>query len=337
MYWTPDNLLCIYVLNRLQNNLSLALYHPDTDASGMLLDEMDEAYVDLEVCDNLVFLPNNREFLWMSERDGYTHLYLLPRHPAAAVSIRQLTSGAFDVTHFYGLDTASGKFYYQTATPTPIDRQVWEGALDGSAPRLLTPGAGAHEAVFSPTFDFYIHQYSTINNAPAADLRTRAGEPAYAPGAQRPLDRARREYGFAPIEFITLKAADSTDLNAWILKPLNFNPAAQYPVLFDIYGGPGSQTVQNQYNGDVAPWRQLLAQKGYITVSVDNRGTGARGRAFKKCTQLQLGKYETEDQIAAARQIAALPYVDPNRIGIWGWSYGGYLSSKLCVEGQRRV
>ena len=147
------------------------------------------------------------------------------------------------------------------------------------------------------------------------------------------MERARKEYGFAPIEFIRLKAADSTDLNAWILKPLDFDPAKKYPVLFDIYGGPGSQTVQNQFNGYTGAWHQMLAQKGYLIVSVDNRGTGGRGRQFKKCTQLQLGKYETLDQIAAARQLGALPYVDPNRIGIWGWSFGGYLSTSCVLKG----
>ena len=334
IYWTPDNLLCIYVLNRLQDNLSLALFDPVRNESGMLIDEMDPAYVDLEVCDNLLFLPGGHEFLWMSERDGHTHLYRLPRHPAAAVAPIQLTRGDFDVTRFYGLDTATGKFFYQTATPTPMDRQVWEGSVDGAtAPRLLTPGPGTHEAAFCPGFDYFIHQHSTVNTPPTAELCTRAGDALRTLVRNDRVERLQREYGFSPIEFITVKAADSSDLNAWILKPLHMDSTRKYPVLFDIYGGPASQTVQNQYNGYTGPWRQLLAQKGYIVLSVDNRGTGARGRAFKKCTQLQLGKLETEDQIAAARQIGALPYVDPNRIGIWGWSYGGYLSSSCILKG----
>lgn len=334
IYWTPDNLLCIYVLNREQDNLSLALYDPVEETSGMLLNEMDPAYVDLEVCDNLVFLPGNQSFLWMSERDGHTHLYLLPRHPAAAVSLVQLTKGNFDVTKFYGLNAATGKFYYQTATPTPMDRQVWEGSLDAALPpRLLTPGAGTHSATFNPAFDLFIHEWSDINTPPSANLRTLEGDVLRALVKNDRVERMRQQYGFAPIEFITAKAADSTDLNAWVLKPRDFDPAKKYPVLFDIYGGPGSQTVENQYNGYTGAWHQMLAQKGYIIVSVDNRGTGARGRAFKKCTQLQLGKFETLDQIAAARYFASLPYVDPNRIGIWGWSFGGYLSTSCVLKG----
>ncbi len=332
--WSPDNLLCIYVLNRWQDNLSLVLYDPVQQATGMLLYEMDEAYLDHEVCDNLCFLPDRSEFLWMSERDGYSHLYLLPRHPAAAVAIRQLTKGAFDVTKLYGLDAPNGKFYYQTATPTPMDRQVWEGSLDGTAPRLLTPGPGWHEATFSPSFDYFIHQHSTLNSPQEAELCNRAGDSIRTLLRNDRVDRMRKDYGFAPVELFSVRAADdSTLLNAWMLKPADFDPAKKYPVLFDIYGGPGSQTVENQYDGYTGAWHQLLAQKGYIVVSVDNRGTGGRGRAFKKCTQLQLGKYETEDQIAAARQIAALPYVDPVRIGIWGWSYGGYLSSSCILKG----
>ncbi|MFN0013279.1 MAG: DPP IV N-terminal domain-containing protein, partial [Saprospiraceae bacterium] len=334
IYWTPDNLLCTYMLNREQNNLSLVLYDPAQHNSGMLLDEMDEAYVDLEVADNLVFLPNNSEFLWMSERDGHTHIYLLPRNPAAAVPVRQLTQGDFDVTRFYGLDTQSGRFYYQTATPTPMDRQVWEGSIHGGSPRLLTPGPGMHEAVFSPTFEFFVHQHSTLNSPTTADLCTSTGEALRSLVRNDRVARLRDEYGFAPVEFFSLKAADdTTNLNGWMLKPKNFDPQKKYPVLFDVYGGPGSQTVKNEYNGYTGPWHQMLAQKGYIVVSVDNRGTGARGRAFKKCTQLQLGKLETEDQIAAARQMGAMPFVDPARIGIWGWSFGGYLSSSCVLKG----
>lgn len=334
IYWTPDNLLCIYVLNREQDNLSLALYDPAAETSGMLLTEMDPAYLDLEVCDNLVFLPGYQNFLWMSERDGHTHLYLLPRHPAAAVSPIQLTKGDFDMTKFYGLNPATGKFYYQTATPTPMDRQVWEGSLDAAVPpRLLTPGAGTHHATFNPTFDLFIHEWSDINTPPSAHLRTREGDVLRPLVKNDRVERMQQQYGFAPIEFITVKAADSTDLNAWVLKPRDFDPAKKYPVLFDIYGGPGSQTVENQYNAFTSGWHQMLAQKGYIIVSVDNRGTGARGRVFKKCTQLQLGKYETLDQIAAARYFASLPYVDPNRIGIWGWSFGGYLSTSCVLKG----
>ncbi len=334
IYWTPDNLLCLYVLNRLQNQLTVALYDPASQGSGMLLTELDTAYVDLDICDNLTFLPGNRQFIWMSERDGHSHLYLLPRVDDSTAVGRQLTQGDFDVTEFYGFDSLSGKFYYQAATPTPLDRQVWEGALDGGAPRLLTPGAGTHAARFTPTFDYFIHEFSAANTPPFAEVCTRNGDPLRALVRNDRIERARKDYGFAPIEFFTLQAADgATALNAWMLKPANFDSKKKYPVLFDIYGGPGSQTVKNEYNGYTGPWHQLLAQKGYIVVSVDNRGTGGRGRDFKKCTQLQLGQIETDDQMAAARQLGALPYVDPARIGIWGWSFGGYLSSSCVLKG----
>ncbi|TNE68789.1 MAG: S9 family peptidase, partial [Bacteroidetes bacterium] len=301
IYWTPDNLLCIYELNREQDNLSLVLYDPEQDATGLLLYENDPAYVDLDISDNLTFLPDGNGFLWLSESDGHTHLYRLPMHPAAAVGIQQLTKGDFDVTEFYGADPYTGKFYYQAATPTPMDRQIWEGSLSGLPPRLLTPGPGTHDAVFTPDFAFFIHKHATLNTPPTAELCTRDGSVLRSLLRNEHIIKLRETYGFAPVEFFTVKAADdSTNLNAWMLRPLDFDTSRQYPVLFDIYGGPGSQTVLNQYDGYIGAWRQLLAQKGYIVVSVDNRGTGARGRDFKKCTQLQLGHLETEDQIAAA-------------------------------------
>ncbi|MCC7465133.1 MAG: S9 family peptidase, partial [Saprospiraceae bacterium] len=145
--------------------------------------------------------------------------------------------------------------------------------------------------------------------------------------------KLRQEYGFVQKEFFQFPLADGTLLNGWIMRPAVMDSLKKYPVLLDIYGGPGSQTVQNQYDGYMGSWHQMLVQKGYVVASVDNRGTGARGRDFKKCTQLQLGKYETEDQIAAARYLGSQPWADPNRLGIWGWSFGGYLSTSCILKG----
>lgn len=330
--WTNDNRLCITRLNRLQNELQLLLFDPAQNQLSPLHAESEPAaYV--EIHDNLIFLQNGRQFLWTSERDGYNHVYLFPLNPAAAQAPVQLTKGNFDVTAFYGLDEKNGKFYYQTATPTPMDRQVWEGALDGAAPRLLTPGSGANDVSFSPSFDYFTRTWSDQNTPPLITLCNRDGSIVRTLTDNARLKKMRNDYGFASREFWSFKLADGIALNGWMLKPRNFNPTQKYPVLFDVYGGPGSQTVQDQYDGYIGSWHQLLAQKGYIIVSLDNRGTGARGRVFKKCTQLQLGKLETEDQIAAARYLSTLPYVDPNRIGIWGWSFGGYLSTSCILKG----
>lgn len=333
LQWTPDNRLIVMRLNRGQDQLELLLTNPDDGRNSLLHRETDPAYVEIESENKLIFLKKSPRFIWTSEKDGYMHLYLHPVNQAAAVAPLQLTKGDFDVTAFYGVDEQNGLFYYQTATPTPMDRQIWEGRLDGAAPRLITPGAGTHEAAFSPTFDYFTLTRSDANTPPVVTLNKRSGEVLRTLVDNQRVQRQRQEYGFVPKEFIRIPVANGIELNAWMIKPPTFNPAVKYPVLFDIYGGPGSQTVQNQYDGYYDAWRQMMAQKGYIVVSVDNRGTGARGRDFKKSTQLQLGKLETEDQIAAARYLAGQSYVDAGRIGIWGWSFGGYLSTSCILKG----
>ncbi|MBX2891473.1 MAG: S9 family peptidase [Saprospiraceae bacterium] len=344
IHWTTDNHLVVTRLNRPQDTLELLLALSNRllhDAAANknwipvrpLLRETDPAFV--EIHDNLIFLKNGQQFIWTSERNGFNHVYL---QSMDGKTVRPLTSGDFDVTAFYGVDEENGKFYYQTATPTPLDRQVWEGLLTGGEPRLMTPKPGMNDVTFSPTFDFYTHTWSDINTPAVVTLCRRNGEVLRTFTDNERVHHLTKEYGFAPKEFFAFDLAPTTSgaglpLNGWILKPADFDSTKKYPVLFDIYGGPNSQTVQNQYNGYIGAWHQLLAQKGYIVVSVDNRGTGARGRDFRKCTQLQLGKLETEDQIAAARYLASLPWVDAGRIGIWGWSFGGYLSTSCILKG----
>jgi dipeptidyl-peptidase-4 len=386
IHFTENNELVISRLNRNQDTLELLLALPERamyDAEDetnwiptrLLLRETDAAYVELESENKLVFLKDKKHFLWTSERSGWQHIYLYPtpdpspagwgegRLNAAVGGILPpggggagggvaLTSGNFDVTAFYGVDEPNGKFYYQTATPTPLDRQVWEGDLKGGAARLLTPTRGTHEASFSPTFDYYTHVWSDANTPPVASIVSRKGDTLRVLTKNERVRRLRQEYGFVEKAFFTFDPSpdgkgaplrrdtppsvgegSGAALNGWILRPAVLDSTKKYPVLFDNYGGPGSQTVQNQYDGYLGSWHQMLVQKGYVIVSVDNRGTGARGRDFKKCTQLQLGKYETEDQIAAARYLATLPWVDAGRMGIWGWSFGGYLSTSCILKG----
>ena len=244
-----------------------------------------------------------------------------------------LTHGAFDVTGFYGVNETTGKFYFQAATPTPLDRQIWEGDLHGGDARLLTPPRGTHDANFSPTFEFMQHNWSDANTPPVISICDNKDDTLRIITTNERVRKLREDYGFVDKVFFQFKIADGTMLNGWMLRPAVMDSTKKYPVLFDNYGGPGSQTVQNQYDGYMNPWHQMLVQKGYVVVSLDNRGTGARGRDFKKCTQLQLGKLETEDQIAAARYLSSLSWVDPARIGIWGWSFGGYLSTSCILKG----
>ncbi|MBL7782987.1 MAG: S9 family peptidase [Saprospiraceae bacterium] len=339
--WSPDNKLIMSRLNRRQDTLELLQAVPERIISDpeepqkwvptrLVLRETDAAYVELESENKLILLQQGG-FLLTSERSGYQHIHKF--NGTSGDAGVDLTPGNIDVTAFYGVDEKNGIFYYQTASPTPLDRQVWEGSLSGAAPRLMTPGAGTNEVVFSPTFEYFTHTWQDANTPPVVTLRKRSGETLRTLINNSRVVGLRREYGFVDKKFFQIKINDSIVLNASIMQPARMDSTRKYPVLFDNYGGPGSQTVQNSYDGYVGNWHQMLVQKGYVIVSIDNRGTGGRGRDFKKCTQLQLGKYETEDQIAAARYFRAQPWVDPGRIGIWGWSFGGYLSTSCILKG----
>lgn len=334
--WASKFNLVVTRLNRMQDTLDLVLLAPEglgeylAFEQELLLRETDTAYVD--VADYLTFLDEPHQYIWSSERSGYNHIYLYDFISGNLLS--PLTSGNFDVTSFYGVDEKNGKFYYQTATPTPMDRQVWEGDLKGVAPpRLLTTRAGANDAIFTPTFDHYLLDWSDANMPNVVSLHERNGSFLKTFEDNAHILQLRKQYGFVAKSFFKFNTPDGTELNGWMLRPDSLEAGRKYPVLVDIYGGPGSQTVQNQYDGYIGSWHQMMVQQGYIVVSVDNRGTGARGRDFKKCTQLQLGRLETEDQIAAARYLATLPYIDSSRIGIWGWSFGGYLSTSCILKG----
>lgn len=333
--WASKFNLVVTRLNRMQDTLDLVLLSPDglkkqlSFDEELLLQEVDSAYV--EVQDHLRFLEERTQYVWASERSGYNHLYLYDF--ISGSMIRPLTEGSYDVTAFYGVNEQTGKFYYQTATPGPLDRQVWEGDLNGSPARLMTPWEGHSVPSFSPTFDYYTLRWSDANTPPVVTLHERSGRVLDTLTSNSNLINRRKEFGLVNKRFWSFTNSEGQQLNGWMLRPDSLEPGRRYPVLFDIYGGPGSQTVQNQYDGYMGSWHQLLVQNGYIVVSVDNRGTGGRGRDFKKCTQLELGRYETEDQIAAARYLGSLPYVDPQRIGIWGWSFGGYLSTSCVLKG----
>ena len=348
LHWTQDNQLVMTRLNRRQDTLDLLMAMPDRTIfvqedqtnwipTRLLLEETDPAYVEIESDNKLVFLKDKRHFLWMSERSGWQHVYKyeMTAAPSAAGSRTSiaLTKGKFDVTNFYGVDEKNGKFYFQAATPTPLDRQIWEGDLNGGDAQLLTPPTGTHEAAFSPTFDYFTHIWSNANTPPVVNICDRKDDTLRVINKNERVRKLRNDYGFVQKEFFQIPLSDGTLLNAWMLRPSVMDTLKKYPILFDNYGGPNSQTVQNQYDGYMGSWHQLLVQKGYVVVSVDNRGTGARGRDFRKCTQLQLGKLETEDQIAAARYLGSQPWADPTRIGIWGWSFGGYLSTSCILKG----
>ena len=322
----PDH-LSVQTLNRHQNHLTLH----KVDASDMqvrvLLEERDDAYVD--VTDNLTFLPDDR-FIWTSEKDGFNHIYL---HDADGSEQYQLTSGPWEVTSYYGYDAENRRIFYQSSEQGSIYRDVYSVSDKGRRKERLTAGTGTNRASFSADFSYFINTFSSVETPPVYTLHmAKDGELVRELKHNRTLLETLKGYELAPKEFSTLQV-NGNDLNMWMIKPADFDPGKKYPLFMFQYSGPGSQQVADRWYSSNDYWHQMLASKGYIIACVDGRGTGLKGRDFKKITQLELGKYEVEDQIAAAKKLSELPYIDEERTGIWGWSYGGFMSSNCILKG----
>lgn len=335
--WTPSgDQLAVLRMNRHQNQLEVLLADPATGATRPLLTESSDTYIELmgnvtERLTNLQFLSDGKHFVYLSESSGYAHLY---RYDMSGKLLNAITAGAWDVTSLYGIDEASGTVYYQSAEAGPLERHVYAVGLDGKKKQLLTPGAGTHDAEFSSGYRYFVHTHSSAQTPPIIRLREASGREIRTLETNESLQERLTKYSYAAPSFFKVMGPSGDSLNAWMMRPPDFTAQRRYPVLMYVYGGPGSQTVTNSWAlGGQAQWAQVLASKGYIVVSVDGRGTGARGVKFKKCTYRQLGKYEVEDQIAAAKYLATLPYVDGARIGIWGWSYGGYMTLNCLMKG----
>jgi dipeptidyl-peptidase 4 len=331
MKWTQNpNLVAVQRLNRLQNKLELLHCNATTGKADIVLTETDKAYV--EVTNDLTYLRNGKGFVWSSERDGFKHLYY---YDLDGKKPQQLTKGSWDVVDLKGVDEVNGLVYYTSAETHPRERQLYRVNLKGGKKERLTQGAGTHEPEFSPTFTYYLDAHASFGQPPVTTLYdAKAPKQIKVLESNEALKTRLGQFNLSPVEFIEVPAADeATKLNGWMLKPLNFDATKKYPVLLYVYGGPGSQTGQDDWAGPNYFWFQHLAQQGYIIVSVDNRGTGARGAAFKKSTYANLGKLEIEDQMAVARWAGAQAFVDKSRIGMWGWSFGGYMTSLALTKG----
>ena len=324
--WTNSaNQLCTFTLNRHQNDLTLYNYDTKSKKRSVLLNEKNKYYI--EIHDDLIFLKDNSGFIWVSEKGGYNQVFY---HDMNGKELRCLTPGQYDVVRMYGVDEKNKKAYYLAAEKSPMEHQVYEVSLDGTGKRLLTEQNGMNSAQFSSTFDYYVHTHSTINTPPTYTVRNRDGKNIRTIQDNALLSRKMKEYILSDAEFFKFKTSEGIDLNGYMIKPKHFNTNRKYPVFMFQYSGPGSQQVTDGWKGSNYLWFQHLAEKGYIVVCVDPRGTGARGEEFRKQTYMKLGHYETIDQIESAKYLASLPYVDGARIGIYGWSYGGYMSS-LCI------
>ena len=326
--WTNDaNVLSAQYMNRHQNKLDLWLINPEKGNANLVLSETDDAYVD--VTDNLTFLEDN-SFLWTSERDGFNHLY---HYSKTGQLKKQITKGAWEVTAYYGYNESENAIYYQSVENGSINRDVYSVRLNGKRKIRLTSQVGTNDASFSADFTYFIKTFSSANIPTKYTLHdSKTGRLVRNIKDNSALKNTLSSYKYSNKEFSTLNV-NGNDLNMWMLKPSDFDATKTYPLLMFQYSGPGSQRVVNKWNSSRDYWHQYLAQQGYIVVCVDGRGTGFKGSDFKKVTYLNLVKYETEDQIQAAKQIGSLPYIDTSRIGIWGWSFGGHMSTNCLLKG----
>lgn len=333
--WTNDpNILAIQRLNRLQNHLDILLANAFTGDSRVLYSEDNPYYID--ITDNLTFFGDNDKFILTSEKDGYNHIYL---YSVDGEQIKQLTSGSWDVTEVYGYDSKNKRIYYQSAEEGPLNRNIYYVDFKGKR-TIISKKTGTNSAAFSGNFNYYINTFSDVDTPPIITVNNAKGEEVRVLEDNAKLKETMAQYQLGEFSFFTISSPEFTipggaqvALNAWKILPPDFDPTKEYPVLLTIYGGPGSQEVLNTWGYFNYFWYQMLAQKGFIVVSVDNRGTGARGEVFKKMTYQQLGKYETIDYIETAKYLSSLDYVDKGRIGIFGWSYGGFMAANAITQG----
>jgi len=329
MKWTNDsNLVSVQVLNRHQDNLDLIFVDATTANAKVVLNEKDKAYVD--VTDNLTFLKDN-SFIWTSEKDGYNHIYLYDKNGKLK---NQVTKGNWEVTSYYGFDEKTKTVFYQSVEKGSILRDVYKISLDGKKKVKLSSQVGTNAATFSPDFTYFINTYSSVTTPPTYTLNSsKDGKQAQEIVNNATLVDKIKKYDLPTKEFFELTTEKGHKLNAWMIKPKDFDATKKYPVFMYQYSGPGSQEVANNWLDTNDMWFMMLSQQGYIIACVDGRGTGFKGAAFKKCTQKELGKFEVEDQIDAAKVIGNYAYVDKSRIGIFGWSYGGFMSSNCLFKG----
>ncbi len=324
--WTPDNQLVVFKLNRLQNQLDFLLTDPKTCKTSVLMTESRPTFVDIEMNDDMTFLKDG-SFIKSSEQDGWNQIY---HYGKDGKILKQLTKGAFDVRKIYGVDEVRGEVLYQASKETPMRKGIYAVKIDGSADRFLSGGRGVNDAEWSSNYDYFVLTNSKLNEPPSYAVIENGGKVVRNIEDNAKIRQQQFEYEVGPTEFFSFKTTEGVELNGWMMRPQGFDSTKRYPVLMTQYSGPNSQKVVDQWIGSDYWWYQMLVQKGYLVVCVDPRGTGGRGEAFRKITYKQLGKYETVDQIETAKWLGKQPYVDSKRIGIFGWSYGGYMST-LCI------
>ena len=330
--WTPAGELAICRLNRHQNRFDLLLADPDTGNAKTIYTETDPRYVERIDDETITFLKDGKRFVVKSERDGYMHLYL---HDVERGELGAITEGAWDVTALLGVDEdrdgkGGGTVYYLSCETSPLRRNLYSVRLDGTGKKRVTGEEGTYDIVFSKGFKYYIAYFSNAATPNTVTLHRADGKAVRVLEDNRELKVKMAELKVPVKEFFSFVASEGTELNGYLVKPADFDPARKYPVLMTQYSGPGSQSAADSWK---MSWEDVLVQEGYIVACVDGRGTGFRGADFRKCTYKNLGHYEVLDQIEAARYLGTLPYVDAARIGIYGWSYGGFMALNCILKG----
>ncbi|WP_321344649.1 S9 family peptidase [uncultured Draconibacterium sp.] len=327
--WTPDaNELAVMRLNRHQNQMDILYANPYTGDTRNFLTEKNDRYIAENFLDAFTYLDNGN-FVIQSERDGWSHLYLYDKQ---GFEIAQLTEGDFDVTDFYGYDPDKELYYYQAAAESPLRREVYYVSEDKEEKGKLSTLEGTNRAVFSKNFKYFINYYSSAKVPAYITLHdNKDGEQIRFLQDNTVLKNTVKQMDISQKEFFTFTTSEGIELNGWMLKPQGFDASQKYPVFMTQYSGPNSQSVTDSWGG--IGWNEYLAQEGFLVVCVDPRGTGARGEDFRKVTYMQLGKYESDDQVEAAKYLTTLPYVDDQNISIFGWSYGGFMTLLTLEKG----
>ena len=330
-FTNDPNVLAIMTLNRHQNRFDLYFCNPKSTLCKLAVRDVAEQYIKEDAYGSITFYPEN--FVMMSERDGYNHLYL---YSASGNLIKQITKGEFEVKQFIGWDKKTDTYYYMSNEGSPLRTAIYKIDKKGRKTKLST-GEGTHRAIFSKNLKYYINTFSNISTPPQITINDHTGKKLTTlVDNQRLADKVAKT-AIVSKEFFTFKTTDGVELNGWMMKPADFDPAKKYPVIMHQYSGPGSQQVLDQWGigsrRDGGIFETYMAQQGFISVCVDGRGTGGRGAAFEKCTYLNLGVKEARDQVETALYLGSLPYVDKDNIGIWGWSFGGYCTLMSMSEG----
>lgn len=324
---SPDQ-LAIFKLNRSQNRLDMLMADPRSTLTKLILREENKRYVSYEDIDYLQFTTDNQYFFGVSEKDGYRHIY---QYRITGQPVKQLTKGNWDVTDVYGYDEVRKTVFYQSAEISPLQRDIY--SVDLKAKKLrLTDGKGTHTATFNSTFSYFIDNASSISTPDYQTLRNQLGAKVRETGNNNHLKIEFAALNLPSKEFFSFKTSENVTLNGWMVKPQNFDASKKYPVLQVQYSGPNSQEVLDKWDID---WEYYLSTKGYVVVCVDGRGTGARGADFRKCTYGQLGVLESKDQVETAHYLGKQSYIDKDRIGIWGWSYGGSMTLWSMSTGEK--